>query len=177
MKDRVVFFVLGAICTCMKNRLILIIFLLTLLPSSGFTQTSFRRMPVGRMSMGIGHQRYIPPKRLTTPFRFHAQTILGGLDYNFSRDLKMSLFPGVSFFDTNTQNPYEIAPSPSIDLRLLNISDLNMTGLEFFILGGFRTQYMECRSDGESPITFCVYDLQRRCWLFCIRLIRAMNGN
>ena len=59
----------------MKNRLILIICLLALFTSPGFTQTSFREMSTGKMSMGIGHQRYIPPKRATNPFRFRAQTI------------------------------------------------------------------------------------------------------
>ena len=136
----------------MKNRLILIICLLTLPISLGFTQTSFRKMPMGKRSIGIGYQRYVPPKRTTLPFRFHAQTILGGFDYGFSRDLKISLLPGVSFFDTNTQNPYEIAPSPSIDIRLLNVNDMNMTGLEFFILGGFRTQYMNVVRTGNLPL-------------------------
>ncbi len=136
----------------MKNRLILIICLLILPISQGFTQTSFRKMSIGKKAIGIGYQRYIPPKRTTTPFRFHAQTILGGLDYGFSRDLKISLLPGVSFFETNTQNPYEIAPSPSIDLRLLSVNDMNMTGLEFFILGGFRTQYMNVVRTGNLPL-------------------------
>ena len=136
----------------MKNKLILIICLLTIPISQGFTQTSFRKMSMGKKSIGIGYQRYIPPKRTTTPFRFHAQTILGNLDYGFSRDLKISLLPGISFFDTNTQNPYEIAPSPSIDLRLLNVNDMNMTGLEFFILGGFRTQYMNVVRTGNLPL-------------------------
>ena len=136
----------------MKNRLILIICLLTLPISQAFTQTSFRKIPMGKRSIGIGYQRYVPPKRTTLPFRFHAQTILGGFDYSFSRDLKISLLPGVSFFEINTQNPYEIAPSPSIDLRLLNVSDMNMTGLEFFLLGGFRTQYMNVVRTGNLPL-------------------------
>ena len=136
----------------MKNRLILIICLLILPISQGFTQTSFRKMAMSKKSIGIGYQRYIPPKRTTTPFRFHAQTILGGLDYGFSRDLKVSLLPGVSFFDTNTENPYEIAPSPSIDVRLFSLNDMNMTGLEFFILGGFRTQYMNVVRTGNLPL-------------------------
>ena len=112
------------------------------LPTSAAAQTGFRRMPPGKLAVGMGYQRYRPPTRTDAPFRFHAQTLLGNLDYAFNRDLKLSLLPGVSFFDVVSQNPYEIAPSPSIDIRLLNVNNMNMTGLKFFILGGFRTQYM-----------------------------------
>ena len=83
---------------------------------------------------------------------FMPQTLLGNLEYAFSRDLKLSLLPGVSFFDVVSQNPYEIAPSPSIDIRLLNVNNLNMTGLKFFILGGFRTQYMNVVRTGNLPL-------------------------
>ncbi len=121
-------------------------------PVSVSAQTSFYKSPAGKIGIGMGYQRYSPPKRTEAPFRFYAQTMLGNLDYTFSRDLKMSLLPGVSFFETNTQIPYEIAPSPSIDIRLLNVSDMNMTGLEFFILGGFRTQYMNVVRGSNLPL-------------------------
>lgn len=119
---------------------------------SASAQTGFHRLPTGKMAVGMGYQRYRPPKRTEAPFRFSAQTILGNLDYTFSRDLRVSLLPGVSFFETNTQNPYEIAPSPSIDIRLLNVNDMNMTGLKFFVLGGFRTQYTNMVRTGNLPL-------------------------
>ena len=75
--ERTGFMSADALRLCMKNSLIPIICLLTLLTPQGFTQTSFRKMSTGKMSMGIGAQRYIPPKRSTTLFRFHAQTLLG----------------------------------------------------------------------------------------------------
>ena len=100
----------------------------------------------------MGYQRYRPPKRTEAPFRFYAQTILGNLDYTFNKNLKISLLPGVSFFQTDTQIPYEIAPSPSGDIRLLNVNDMNMTGLKFFTLGGFRTQYMNIVRTGNLPL-------------------------
>lgn len=109
-------------------------------------------MPPGKLAVGMGYQRYRPPTRTDAPFRFHAQTLLGNLDYAFNRDLKLSLLPGVSFFDVVSQNPYEIAPSPSIDIRLLNVNNMNMTGLKFFILGGFRTQYMNVVRTGDLPL-------------------------
>ena len=122
------------------------------LPTSAAAQTGFRRMPPGKLAVGMGYQRYRPPTRTDAPFRFHAQTLLGNLDYAFNRDLKLSLLPGVSFFDVVSQNPYEIAPSPSIDIRLLNVNNMNMTGLKFFILGGFRTQYMNVVRTGDLPL-------------------------
>ena len=136
----------------MKNRLTFIVCLLVLLSTPVYAQSGFYELPISKKAIGIGYQRYRPPKRTDAPFRFHAQTILGSLDYAFSRDLKVSLLPGVSFFDVNTQNPTEIAPSPSIDIRLLNINELNMTGLKFFISGGFRTQYMNIVRTGNLPL-------------------------
>lgn len=127
-------------------------FVLVIFSVSASAQTGFHRLPTGKMAIGMGYQRYRPPKRTEAPFRFSAQTILGNLDYAFSRDLKVSLLPGVSFFETNTQIPYEIAPSPSIDIRLLNVNDMNMTGLKFFVLGGFRTQYMNVVRTGNLPL-------------------------
>ena len=59
--ERIGFMLASTICLCTKNSSILIICLLTLLTSPGFAQTSFRKMSTGKMSMGIGHQRYIPP--------------------------------------------------------------------------------------------------------------------
>ena len=67
------------------------------LPTSAAAQTGFRRMPPGKLAVGMGYQRYRPPTRTDAPFRFHAQTLLGNLDYAFNRDLKLSLLPGVSF--------------------------------------------------------------------------------
>ena len=136
----------------MKNRLTFIVCLLVLLSPPVYAQSGFYELPISKKAIGIGYQRYRPPKRTDAPFRFYAQTILGSFDYAFSRDLKISLLPGISFFDVNTQNPTEIAPSPSIDIRLLNISDLNMTGLKFFISGGFRTQYMNIVRTGNLPL-------------------------
>ena len=100
----------------------------------------------------MGYQRYNPPKHTEAPFRFNAQTLLGNLDYTFNSDLKMSLLPGISFFQANTEIPYEIAPSPSIDIRFLNVNDMNMTGLQFFILGGFRTQYTNIARNQNLPL-------------------------
>ena len=56
------------------------------------------------------------------------------------------------FFEANTQIPYEIAPSPSVDIRLLNVNDMNMTGLKFFIIGGFRTQYTNIVRNWGLPL-------------------------
>ena len=100
----------------------------------------------------MGYQHYTPPKHTEAPFRFNAQTLLGNLDYTFNSDLKMSLLPGISFFQANTEIPYEIAPSPSIDIRFLNVNDMNMTGLQFFILGGFRTQYTNIARISGLPL-------------------------
>ena len=130
----------------------LVLAIVVWLSTSAAAQTGFRRMPPGKLAVGMGYQRYRPPTRTDAPFRFHAQTLLGNLDYAFNRDLKLSLLPGVSFFDVVSQNPYEIAPSPSIDIRLLNVNNMNMTGLKFFILGGFRTQYMNVVRTGDLPL-------------------------
>ncbi|MYC77050.1 hypothetical protein F4X10_14900 [Candidatus Poribacteria bacterium] len=65
-------------------------------------QTGFYRSPAGKIGVGIGYQRYSPPKRTEAPFRFHAQTLLGNLDYAFNEDLKISFLPGASFFEANT---------------------------------------------------------------------------
>ena len=136
----------------MKKRRLLFLCLLVLFVMPAFAQTGFYRLPTGKLAIGMGYQRYQPPKRTTAAFRFNAQTLLGNLDYAFSRDLKVSLLPGVSFFETTTRNPYEIAPSPSVDIRLLNINNMNMTGLKFFIMGGFRTQYMNIVRTGDLPL-------------------------
>ena len=130
----------------------LVLAIVVWLSTSAAAQTGFRRMPPSKLAVGMGYQRYRPPTRPDAPFRFHAQTLLGNLDYAFNRDLKLSLLPGVSFFEVNTRNPYEIAPSPSIDIRLLNVNNMNMTGLKFFILGGFRTQYMNVVRTGDLPL-------------------------
>ena len=137
----------------MNKRMIVIpFFILALFSVPVSAQTGFHRSPAGKMGLGMGYQRYIPPKRTEAPFRFHAQTLLGNLDYAFNNDLKVSFLPGVSFFQANTETPYEITPSPSADIRLLNVNDMNMTGLEFFILGGFRTQYMNIVRTGNLPL-------------------------
>ena len=133
-------------------KIVLFFLLIVVLPASVFAQTGFRRLPPGKLAVGMGYQRYQPPTRTKSPFRFNAQTLLANLDYAFNRDLKLSLLPGVSFFDVVSQNPYEIAPSPSIDIRLLNVNNMNMTGLKFFILGGFRTQYMNVVRTGDLPL-------------------------
>ena len=135
-----------------KKILIVLFAILVLSTSPALAQSGFRRLPPGKLAIGMGYQRYQPPTRTNAPFRFYAQTLLGNLEYAFSRDLKLSLLPGVSFFDVVTQNPYEIAPSPSIDIRLLNVNNMNMTGLKFFILGGFRTQYMNVIRTGDLPL-------------------------
>ena len=114
-----------------KKILIVLFAILVLSTSPALAQSGFRRLPPGKLAIGMGYQRYRPPTRTNAPFRFYAQTLLGNLEYAFSRDLKLSLLPGVSFFDVVSQNPYEIAPSPSIDIRLLNVNNLNMTGLKF----------------------------------------------
>ena len=137
------------------SKLRIVLFFLALVvwfPTSALAQSGFRRLPPGKLAIGMGYQRYQPPTRTNAPFRFYAQTLLGNLEYAFSRDLKLSLLPGVSFFDVVSLNPYEIAPSPSIDIRLLNVNNLNMTGLKFFILGGFRTQYMNVVRTGDLPL-------------------------
>lgn len=135
-----------------KHRLIIPVFVFVIFSLPVSAQTGFYTSPAGKMGIGIGYQRYRPPKRTEAPFRFHAQTLLGNVDYMFNSDLKLSLLPGISFFEADTQIPYEIAPSPSIDLRFLNVSDMNMTGLEFFILGGFRTQYTNIVRTGDLPL-------------------------
>ena len=135
-----------------KRTLVIPVFVFVMFSVSVSAQTGFYRSPAGKIGIGIGYQRYRPPKRTEAPFRFNAQTILGNLDYIFNSDLKMSLLPGISFFEANTQIPYEIAPSPSIDLRFLNVNDMNMTGLRFFILGGFRTQYTNIVRSWDLPL-------------------------
>lgn len=137
----------------MNKRMLIIPFLLLVIFSIPVSaQTGFYRSPAGKLGIGIGYQRYRPPQRTEAPFRFHAQTLLGNLDYTFNRDLKISLLPGISFFEANTQIPYEIAPSPSVDIRLLNVNDMNMTGLKFFIIGGFRTQYTNIVRNWDLPL-------------------------
>lgn len=137
----------------MNKRMLAISFsLLVIFSVSVSAQTGFYQSPAGKLGIGIGYQRYRPPKRTEAPFRFHAQTLLGNLDYAFNEDLKISLLPGISFFQANTQTPYEIAPSPSADIRLLNVNDMNMTGLKFFLLGGFRTQYTNIVRTGDLPL-------------------------
>lgn len=135
-----------------RKKIWIVLFAILVFSTSALAQSGFRRLPPGKLAIGMGYQRYQPPTRTNAPFRFYAQTLLGNLEYAFSRDLKLSLLPGVSFFDIVSQNPYEIAPSPSIDLRLLNVNNLNMTGLKFFILGGFRTQYMNVVRTGDLPL-------------------------
>ena len=135
-----------------KRMLIIPFFVLVMFSVSVSAQTGFYRSPAGKLGIGIGYQRYRPPRRTDAPFRFHAQTLLGNLDYAFNNDLKISFLPGVSFFEANTQTPYEIAPSPSVDIRLLNVNDMNMTGLKFFLLGGFRTQYTNIVRTGDLPL-------------------------
>ena len=135
-----------------RKKIWIVLFSILVLSTSALAQSGFRRLPPGKLAIGMGYQRYRPPTRTNAPFRFYAQTLLGNLEYAFSRDLKLSLLPGVSFFDVVSQNPYEIAPSPSIDIRLLNVNNLNMTGLKFFILGGFRTQYMNVVRTGDLPL-------------------------
>ena len=126
--------------------------LLVMFSVSVSAQTGFYRSPAGKLGIGIGYQRYRPAKRTEAPFRFHAQTLLSNLDYAFNNDLKISFLPGISFFEANTQIPYEIAPSPSVDIRLLNVNDMNMTGLKFFLLGGFRTQYTNIVRSWDLPL-------------------------
>lgn len=135
-----------------RKKILIVLFAILVLSTSAFAQSGFRKMVPGKLAVGMGYQRYQPPTRTNAPFRFYAQTLLGNLEYAFSRDLKMSLLPGVSFFDVVSQNPYEIAPSPSIDIRFLNVNNMNMTGLKFFILGGFRTQYMNVVRTGDLPL-------------------------
>ena len=135
-----------------KHKLVIPVFVFIIFSVSASAQTGFYRSPEGKIGIGVGYQRYRPPKRTDAPFRFHAQTLLGNLDYVFNNDLKISFLPGISFFEANTQTPYEIAPSPSVDIRLLNVNDMNMTGLKFFLLGGFRTQYTNIVRTGDLPL-------------------------
>lgn len=135
-----------------KQMLVIPVFVLAMFSVSVSAQTGFYRTPAGKIGIGVGYQRYRPPQRTEAPFRFNAQTILGNLDYAFNRDLKISMLPGISFFQANTQIPYEIAPSPSVDIRLLSVNDMNMTGLKFFLLGGFRTQYINIVRSLNLPL-------------------------
>ena len=100
-------------------------------------QTGFYRSPAGKMGIGVGYQRYRPPRRTDAPFRFHAQTLLGNLDYAFNNDLKISFLPGVSFFQADTQIPYEIAPSPSVDIRLPKRQRYEHDGIKVFFTRRF----------------------------------------
>ena len=82
----------------MKNRLIFIVCLLVLLSTPVYAQSGFYELPISKKAIGIGYQRYRPPKRIDAPFRYHAQTILGSLDYAFSRDSKGLTPTGCLFF-------------------------------------------------------------------------------
>ena len=82
---------------CMRNRrrvlrrvnlVYTLFFAFVMFSVSAFAQTGFYRLPTGKLAVGMGYQRYQPPNRTTAAFRFNAQTLLGNLDYAFSRDLK-----------------------------------------------------------------------------------------
>ena len=77
-----------------KKILIVLFAILVLSTSPALAQSGFRRLPPGKLAIGMGYQRYQPPTRTNAPFRFYAQTLLGNLEYAFSRDLKLSLLPG-----------------------------------------------------------------------------------
>ena len=148
----------------MNKRMIVIpFFVLVMFSVSVSAQTGFYRAPVGKMGIGMGYQRYRPPKRTEAPFRFNAQTILGNLDYIFSSDLKVSLLPGISFFQANTQIPYEIAPSPSIDIRLLNVNDMNMTRVAVFYTRWFPNPVYEYCSEFGFATALRKYEPPGRC--------------
>ena len=80
-------------------------FVFVMFSVSASAQTGFHRLSTGKMAIGMGYQRYRPSKRTEAPFRFSAQTILGNLDYTFSRDLKVSLLPGISFLRPGPKTP------------------------------------------------------------------------
>ena len=89
-----------------RKKIWIVLFAILVLATSALAQSGFRKLPPGKLAIGLGYQRYRPPTRTNAPFRFYAQTLLGNLEYAFSRDLKLSLLPGVSFFDVVSQNPY-----------------------------------------------------------------------
>ena len=92
------------------------LFALTMVATSIPAQTGFHKLPTGELvdRHGLPTSISLPVDARMPRIRFHAANHrLGNLDYAFNRDLKVSLLPGVSLQDVTTQNPYEIAPSPS----------------------------------------------------------------
>ena len=86
-----------------QKKILIVLFAILVFSTSALAQSGFRRLSPGKLAIGMGYQRYQPPTRTNAPFRFYAQTLLGNLEYAFSRDLKLSLLPGVSFFDVVSQ--------------------------------------------------------------------------
>ena len=70
-----------------KQMIVIPFFILALFSVPVSAQTGFHRSPAGKMGLGMGYQRYIPPKRTEAPFRFHAQTLLGKTPVESASDL------------------------------------------------------------------------------------------
>ena len=88
-----------------RKKIWIVLFPILVLSTSALAQSGFRRLLPDKLAIGMGYQCYRPPTRTNAPFRFYPQTLLGNLEYAFSRDLKLALLPGVSFFDIVSQSP------------------------------------------------------------------------
>ena len=151
---------LGGIDTILRfnifTKSVILIFMLVVFSTSASAQTGIRALPTGKSAIGLGFQYYDPPPQIQRnrgnyQHQFRARNIRGSLDYHFSRELKVSLIPGIAFLDLASGDSVEVPPSPSAELRLISTGPLgSMRTLDYFAKGGFRTHYTRDHSSQRA---------------------------
>ena len=120
----------------MRNKLLyLIVFLSISFPLTASSQMSLYDLPRFRSAVGIAFEQYQHNRLFSNicgDLRFNVRTFRASLDYGYSEDIKVSLIPGVSFTNVSL---VDVPPSPTCEVRLVNIGRLGTTNLDYYLVG------------------------------------------
>ena len=97
------------------------IFVVLVLATPVFGQTSLLSQPAGERAIGLGLElnRPVSSNERDTgsyQYRFRARHIRAALDYHFNRSVKVSFIPGIAFLDIASRETIDVPPSPSAEL-------------------------------------------------------------
>jgi len=137
-------------------KLRLSIFMLVVLTTPVFAQTSLLSRPAGERAIGLGLELNRPVsknERDTGKYqkRFRSRNIRAALDYHFNRAVKVSLIPGIAFLDIANQSDIDVPPSPSVEFHFITMGAFDTEKMiDYFFRGGFRTDYALIHSGGRA---------------------------
>ena len=132
------------------------IFVLLVLATPVFGQTSLLSQPAGKRSIGLGLELNRPVSKNewdtgSYQYRFRSRHIRAALDYHFNRSVKVSFIPGIAFLDIASREAIDVPPSPSAELLFTATGPFDPEKmLDYFFRGGFRTHYTLIHSGGRS---------------------------